>query len=97
MELEYIYREAQLTDMGISLEEFKRNPTGVLNQCGQESAIECIERGLRPLLSAQARAARRIQQEWAEQDRRQAELVDRNKRMHPEAGLFHPTLSWNGR
>lgn len=63
-----IYREARLIEFGVTLEEFKADPSSVLRQCGQQSAFTCIKNGFRPLLPKQVLIARRIQQEWADED-----------------------------
>lgn len=64
-----IYIEARIADYGYSVEAFRAEPEAVLAACNQSSAPECIERGYRPLLPAQAAVAERLRQQWAsEQD-----------------------------
>ena len=69
MNIERIYNEAKLSVSGITLAEFRANPTAVLRQCGQETAPACIESGFRPLLPRQAMVAKRLQEEWSKENR----------------------------
>ena len=69
MNIEHLYREARLHELGVILAEFQRDPYGSLQRCGQTSAPQCLNARFRPLLPAQVRAAQRIQQDFAAQDR----------------------------
>lgn len=68
-----IYAQAKIGELvTVPLSQFLLDPWTHLSGAGQESAIDCINTGHRPLLPAQVRASKAIHAEWADQDRRAA-------------------------
>lgn len=68
-----IYAEARVAELtDIPFTDFQQAPWTHLANAGQDCAVDCLNNGCRPLLPAQARASRKIQEEWAGQDRKSA-------------------------
>ena len=82
MNIEHVYYEAQLSAFGVSLADFRANPAAVLRECGQETAVACMESGFRPLLPRQAMVAKRIQEQWQKEAiaRKAAQLQPEKRR-----------------
>ncbi|UVE19530.1 hypothetical protein NVV93_09230 [Pseudomonas sp. LS44] len=68
-----IYADARIGEISNKpFSEFIRDPWNELVDAGQESALDSMVQGFRPLLPAQAATAKRIQAEWTQQDRSQS-------------------------
>lgn len=70
-----IFVAARIIEFGITFERFLRDPWHYLVQCGQESAPDCIARGMKPLLPAQSEIARR----WREEGERPERMGGKSK------------------
>jgi hypothetical protein len=62
--LEQVFREAHLSRLGATLDEFQKNPQGTLEKCGQHDAITIMRLGHRPLLSVQVRLRETLLTQW---------------------------------
>jgi hypothetical protein len=59
-----VFEACRLGEQGERLDAFLRDPLTALRRHGQESALECLAKGFRPLLPRQAAVARRLAQVW---------------------------------
>lgn len=64
-----IYAQARLAELvDVQFSKFLEAPFAYLAAAGQDTALDCMINGSRPLLPAQARAANRIRADWGERD-----------------------------
>ena len=64
-----IYAQARVAELvNVTFSEFLQAPFTYLANAGQETALDCLITGYRPLLPKQVQAAQRIQQDWADTD-----------------------------
>jgi hypothetical protein len=61
----YVYHLAKLDQLGITREAFDRDPEGTLREAGQYDAIAILASGYRPLLPAQIKIRRELEEQWA--------------------------------
>ncbi|RJX72678.1 hypothetical protein [Pseudomonas sp. LS-2] len=60
-----IYCEARVSRItDVSFSKFLEAPAKHLDEAGQASALDCLERGHLPLMPAQVAAKRRLENEW---------------------------------
>lgn len=50
--------------MGVTVEEFARDPEAALNRVGQYDACALMQAGLRPLMPAQVRLCHALERQW---------------------------------
>lgn len=62
-----VYKATYLAELGVSVEEFARDPEAALNRVGQYDACALMKAGLRPLLPAQVRLRQQLEKQWAEE------------------------------
>lgn len=62
-----VYKAAYLAELGVTVEEFARNPEAALTRVGQYDACALIQAGLRPLLPMQVRLRQAMEQQWADE------------------------------
>lgn len=60
-----VYKAAYLDQLGISVEEFAKDPEAALIRAGQHDACALIKAGLRPLLPVQVRLRQQLEKQWA--------------------------------
>lgn len=64
-----IYAQARVAELvSVTFSEFLQAPFTYLANAGQETAMDCLITGHRPLLPKQVQVARQIQQGWADSD-----------------------------
>lgn len=64
-----IYTEARISDLiHIPLSTFLRDPWAYLVQAGQDTAMDCVINGHKPLLPEQVKASTKIHTQWAAED-----------------------------
>lgn len=59
-----VYKAAYLEELGITVEEFARDPEAALNRVGQYDACALMQAGLRPLMPAQVKLRRAMEKQW---------------------------------
>lgn len=59
-----VYQAAYLEELGVTVEEFARDPEAALIRVGQYDACALIQAGLRPLLPVQVRLRRALEKQW---------------------------------
>lgn len=62
-----VYKAAYLEELGVTVEEFARDPEAALNRVGQYDACALIQTGLRPLMPAQVRLRQALEKQWEEE------------------------------
>lgn len=63
-----IFAQAKVADLlSITFSEFLEAPFTHLASAGQDTALDCMITGFRPLMPAQVRAAQKIHQQWGNQ------------------------------
>lgn len=60
-----VYKAAYLEELGVTVEEFARDPEATLNRVGQYDACSLMRAGLRPLMPAQVRLRQAMEAQWA--------------------------------
>ncbi|OOG37715.1 hypothetical protein B0E52_15730 [Rhodanobacter sp. C06] len=60
-----VYKAAYLEELGVTVEEFARDPEAALNRAGQYDACALMQAGLRPLMPAQVRLRQAMEKQWA--------------------------------
>lgn len=64
-----IYAEARIADLiHIPLSTFLLDPWAYLVSAGQDTALDCVMNGHKPLLPEQVKASSRIHSQWAAED-----------------------------
>lgn len=59
-----VYRAAYLAELGVSVEEFVKDPDAALVRAGQYDACALIKAGLRPLMPVQVRLRQAMEKQW---------------------------------
>lgn len=59
-----VYKAAYLEELGVTVEEFARDPEAALIRVGQYDACALIQAGLRPLMPAQVRLRQALEKQW---------------------------------
>jgi len=62
--LSHLCQATYLGELGVSPEEFDADPMGSLDRVGQYDALSLLHAGRRPLLPAQVRLRRELEQQW---------------------------------
>ncbi|HWG17302.1 MAG TPA: hypothetical protein VN678_05535 [Acidobacteriaceae bacterium] len=60
-----VYKAAYLEELGVTVEEFARDPEAALNRIGQYDACALMQAGFRPLMPAQVRLRQAMERQWA--------------------------------
>lgn len=64
----YVYHLAKLDQLGVSREDFDRDPEAALREVGQYDAIAILASGYRPLLPAQIKMRQELEEQWAREN-----------------------------
>jgi len=62
--LEEIFEQASMSKLGVSFDQFSLAPMSTLHSVGQGDAIDIMRSGFRPLLPAQVKLRRTLEDQW---------------------------------